>query len=103
MTTFMLPFGLYRYKRLPMGLSISPDLFQGRMASLFVDSPNVKVYMDDILIFSYGSYEDHLTKVDEALHRLSSRTLAVNPLKSYWAVSEVDYLELTILFPELSS
>ena len=28
LSTFMLPFGLYKYRRLPMGLSISPDLFQ---------------------------------------------------------------------------
>jgi hypothetical protein len=31
MTTFILPSSLYKYRRLPMGLSVSPDIFQGHM------------------------------------------------------------------------
>ena len=92
MSTFMLPFGLYKYKRMAMGLSISPDVFQEKMAKLFSDVPWIKVYLDDLLIFSNGSYQDHLRKVDQALTRLKSKNLAVNALKSYWAVREVDYL-----------
>ena len=60
--TFMLPTGLYRYLRLPMGLNISPDLFQEKMEKLFCVMPNMKVYIDDLLIFSNGSYEDHLAR-----------------------------------------
>ena len=92
LSTFMLPFGLYRYRRLPMGLNVSPDLFQERLSKLFADLQYMKVYLDDLLIFSNGSYEDHLAKVDEALRRLKSKNLAVNALKSFWAVEEVDYL-----------
>ena len=92
MSTFMLPFGLYKYNRLAMGLNISPDIFQEKMAKLFGDLPWIKVYLDDLLIFSNGSYKDHLKKVDQALARLKSKNLAVNALKSYWAVREVDYL-----------
>ena len=90
--TFMLPTGLYRYLRLPMGLNISPDLFQEKMEKLFCDMPNMKVYIDDLLIFSNGSYEDHLAKVKEALDRLHQKNMAVNAEKSFWAVREVDYL-----------
>lgn len=92
LSTFMLPFGLYKYRRLPMGLSISPDLFQEWMSKLFADLDYMRVWIDDLLIFSNGSYEDHLQKVDTALQRLHSKNLAVNALKSYWAVQEVDYL-----------
>lgn len=92
MSTFMLPFGLYKYKRLPMGLSISPDLFQEKLFKLFADLPFIRVFIDDLLIFSNGTYEDHLKKVSRVLERLHSKNLAVNPLKSYWAVEEVDYL-----------
>jgi len=59
MSTFVLPWGLYKYLRLPMGLSISPDLFQANMQGLLADLPFVKVYLDDVLIFSNGSYQDH--------------------------------------------
>jgi len=92
MSTFMVPFGLFKFIRLPMGLSVSPDIFQGAMAKLFVDCPNIKVYMDDLLIFSHGSFEDHMEKVSEVLDRLSKQGMAVNAEKSYWAVQEVDYL-----------
>ena len=92
LSTFMLPWGLYRYKRLPMGLNISPDLFQEKISRLFSDLPYMKVFLDDLLIFSNGTYDDHLAKVQQALERLHSKNLAVNALKSYWAVKEVDYL-----------
>ena len=67
MTTFMLPFGLFKYRRLPMGLSVSPDLMQSKMDQLFGDCNHIKVYMDDILIFTKGSFEQHLKDVDQVL------------------------------------
>jgi transposase InsO family protein len=92
LTTFILPFGLFCYRRLPMGLNISPDLFQEKMMKLFTQFPFVKVYMDDILIFSSGTYNDHLDKVAGVLQALKNKNLAINAEKSYWAVKEVDYL-----------
>jgi len=75
-----------------MGLSISPDLFQAHMQMLLADLSFVKVYLDDVLIFRNGSYEDHMKKVTQVLMRLHSKNLAVNAKKSFWAVKEVDYL-----------
>lgn len=92
LSTFVLPFGMYKYRRLAMGLTISPDIFQERISKLFSDLPFIKSFLDDLLIFSNGSYEDHLQKVQKVLERLHSKNLAVNALKSYWAVKEVDYL-----------
>jgi len=63
MCTFMLPFGMYKYAQLPMGLSISPDFFQKCMMQLFGDLPFVKCYLDDIAIITDGSYEDHMEKL----------------------------------------
>ena len=40
-----------------MGLTVSQDTFDGHMAQLFTDMPNVKVYIDDILVFSNGTYQ----------------------------------------------
>ena len=66
------------------------------MAKFFADLWSVKVFLDDLLIFSNGTYEDHLEKVKQALARLETKNLAVNALKSYWAVKEVDYLGLDL-------
>jgi len=94
LTTFMLPFGCFKYLRLPMGLNISPDIFQRLMTRLLSDLPFVNAYLDDIAIISKGSYyEDHLEKVSMVLERLEKTGLAVNARKSFWATNgPVEYL-----------
>ena len=67
MSTFMSPWGNCKCKCSQMGLSISPDFFQERMSKLFCDLPCMKVYLDDLLMFSNGSYKDHLKKIEVAL------------------------------------
>ena len=37
LTTFSTPFGRYRYKRLPMGISSAPELYQRAMNDMFSD------------------------------------------------------------------
>jgi len=91
-SAFVLPWGPHKCLRLPMGLSVSPDLFQDHMQKLLADLPFVKVDSDDVLIFSDGSCEDHLKKATQVLMRLHSKNLAVNAKKSFWAVKEVDCL-----------
>jgi hypothetical protein len=56
LTTFMLPMlGCFRYKRLPMGLNISPDIFQRLMIELLSNLSFVNCYLDDVAIISDGS------------------------------------------------
>ena len=51
--------GLFRYNRLPFGITSTPGIFQGVMEGLLSDIPGVLVYLDDILIT--GSTDtDHL-------------------------------------------
>jgi hypothetical protein len=50
--TIILPWGIYQYKRLPMGVKTSPDILQRIMYELLGDIPNIQVYLDDILITS---------------------------------------------------
>ena len=42
------PFGLFKYLRLPMGLTNSPDVFQSVMHPLFQDIPDVECFIDDV-------------------------------------------------------
>ena len=92
----ILPWGLYEYTALPMGLSISSDVFQERMSSLFQDLTHVFVYVDDIIIIGSGSYEEHLKDVSLVIDRLIEMGMQVNPLKTSWAMEEVDYLGFRI-------
>ena len=90
--TIVLPFGKYEYQRLPMGLCNSPDIFQEKMSELMCDLEYIRVYIDDLLVLTKGSYEDHLEKLDEVLVRLKKAGLKVNATKSFFAREELEYL-----------
>lgn len=51
-TAFVLLFGQYEFQRMPFGLSNAPREFQRIMTDIFFDLKFVKVFVDDILIFS---------------------------------------------------
>ena len=61
----ILPGGKYEYQKLPMGLCNSPDIFQEKMNELFSSLEYVRTYIDDLLIVSNESFEDHLNKIDK--------------------------------------
>ncbi len=92
MCTIVFPFGKFEYQRLPMGLCNSPDIFQEKMSDLMRDLEFVRAYLDDLLVITKGSYEDHLQKLDEVLGRLKAAGLKVNCNKSFFARSELEYL-----------
>jgi hypothetical protein len=68
--TTILPWGKYQYKRLPMGVKTSPEIFQRIMYELLGDIPNIQVYLDDILITSNGTFEEHAAIMEQVLDRL---------------------------------
>jgi hypothetical protein len=90
--TIVTPFGKYEYQRLPMGLCNSPDIFQERMYELFSDLEYVRAYIDDLLITSSSTFEDHLERLDKVFARLSEAGLKVNATKSHFAQTETEYL-----------
>ena len=89
--TICLPFGLYEYQFLPMGISVASDIFQELMSSLFLDMENVKVYLDDILIFG-SEFKTHLKDINEVLTRLRTKGMQANHEKCEWFAREVEYL-----------
>ena len=88
--TFATPFGLYRYCRLPMGVSESPDISTEIMTEV-LDGLDVDFYMDDIAILS-ETWDDHVTLVQKVLSRLENAGFTINPTKCEWAVDETDFL-----------
>ena len=91
--TLVLPWGKYKYLRLPMGIKNSPDIFQQKISDLMEGLEDfIRAYLDDILIITKGTYQDHLDKVTEVLNRLQKAGLQVNLPKSKIAVQELEYL-----------
>ena len=90
--TIILPWGKYSYLRLPMGISGSPDFFQERMTNLMTSLEYVRTYIDDLLIITSDTYDDHLEKLEVVLSRLHDAGLRVNATKSSFALHEIEYL-----------
>jgi hypothetical protein len=90
--TIIFPWGKYSYQRLPMGFGGSADIFQASMMDLMASLDYVQAYIDDLLIITRGTLEDHLSKVDTVLTRLRDAGLKVNAAKSFFCTHEIEYL-----------
>ncbi|MGL4850979.1 MAG: pol polyprotein, partial [Clostridium sp.] len=90
-TSFVLPFGQYEFNRMPFGLSNAPREFQRIMTEKLKDFDFVKIFVDDILIFS-KTLKDHTEHVEKVLKRLLEEGISVNYAKSSFGLQEVKYL-----------
>ena len=75
-TAFITPFGLYEFLVMPFGLSYAPGTFQQLMNHVLQEYLGrfVAVYLDYVIIYSDGSFEQHLDylrQVFETLRRVS--------------------------------
>ena len=89
--TVVLPWGLYEYLSMTMGIDMATDIFQARLAGLFSHLSHVLVYIDDIAIIGYSTYEELMKDVAEVLEIISKAGMQVNPLKCAWAQDKIDY------------
>jgi hypothetical protein len=75
-----------------MGMTGSPDIFQEKMSSLMRTLEYLRVYLDDLLIISKDTYEDHMSKLRQVLEKLKQAGLRINSDKSFFARDKVEYL-----------
>ncbi len=83
--------GLFRYTRLPYGISSAPGIFQREMEHLFQGIPGVVVYLDDILITGEDE-ASHLKTLESVLCRLSETGLKVKKGKCLFMAPTVTFL-----------
>ena len=84
--------GKYRYKRLQMGVSNSPDIFQQKMNDLFHEFEFICAYIDAILILTKGDWTDHVQKLELTLNKLKEKVLRCNIYKSFFGQTKMEYL-----------
>ena len=83
--------GLYRYTRLPFGVSSAPSIFQATMDQILQGMEKTICYLDDILVT--GSNEtEHLKTLEEVLQRLHSYGIKVRLDKCKFMQKSVEYL-----------
>ena len=75
-----------------MGLCNSPNIFQENISELFVGLDTVRVYIDNLLHVTKGSWTEHLTVLKEIFTRLQMAGLKVNARKSCFGAQKFDCL-----------
>ena len=93
-TAFRTRYGLYEWLVTPFGLAGGPACFQRFINWVLRDllDDYVVAYVDDILIYSNGSLENHHAKVKEVLQRLHKAGLRLDIDKCEFDVTTVKYL-----------
>ncbi len=91
-STILFPWGKYSYKRLPIGIAASPDIFQSKMSELIESLEYLQAYLHDLFCILRNSLEDHLEKLDEVLRQLCNSGLKVNAEKLTFFALEIEYL-----------
>lgn len=90
-TTINTHCGLYRYKRLPYGISSCPAIFQRVMESVFKEIPNIVIYFDNLYLTGSNDKE-HLETLEAVLKRCKERGLNIKRSKCEFMVDEIDFL-----------
>ena len=75
-----------------MGLCNSPDIFQEKMSTLMNDLEFVRTYIDDLLVMTMSTWEDHLECLELVFQCLTNAGLKVNAKKSFFGRPELKYL-----------
>eukprot|EP00957_Ditylum_brightwellii_P057742 4378033-Ditylum_brightwellii.AAC.1 len=63
-----------------MGLKVSSDIAQALIEEI-LRGLGVETYINDVGVFTNGSFEDHMTVVHFVLRRLEENGCKINPLK----------------------
>ena len=90
--TIVLPWGMYEYNVLPMGIVVATDISQSRLSQTFQHLDYALVYLDDLAIIGKSSFTAHLLQIRTVLTSLREKGMQVNPLKSFWAKPEINHL-----------
>ena len=85
--------GLFQFRRLPMGLKNSPQMFQ-RLMETVLQGMTFKfclIYLDDIIVYS-KNFSDHVQHLKQVFDRLRESGLKLHPTKCSFAQTEIKYL-----------
>ena len=101
LTTFGTPWGMYRWTRMPFGISVAPEEFQRRLDNALEGLNGVKPIFNDILLYVVGmtdaeALSDHDTKLRALFQRCRDRGIILNKETLKLRCSEVFFMGHTV-------
>ncbi|XP_064488339.1 uncharacterized protein LOC135400436 [Ornithodoros turicata] len=91
LTTFITPFGRFKFTRLPFRISSAPEFFQKKMAHTVFGLNGVVCNMDDILVHA-KTREEHDDRVRKVLARLQDYGVTLSKDKCVFGVQRAKFL-----------
>ena len=97
LTTFQTPWGRYKWRRLPFGVSPAPELFQKLLDQNLECLTGVYKVADDILIVGRGAtlqeaHADHDANLDALMKRCIERKIVLNERKFEYKTDRVKFI-----------
>ena len=98
-TAFKTFYGLYEYTVMPMGLATAPSVFQRFINSVLNPFLGLfcHAYLDDVVIYTKGTLEEHKAHVSKVLQALAENGLRLKPHKCHWFTKQCDFLGFTVV------
>ena len=95
--TFGTPFGRYRYLRMPMGASLSSDIYQYKVDGCLEHIKNCVAITDDIIAFGFNADGiDHDTTVRQIMDKAKQVGMRFNPAKCQFKCEEVKFFGMVL-------
>ncbi|UYV70334.1 K02A2.6-like [Cordylochernes scorpioides] len=90
-TTFLTPFGRYRFCRPPFGITSAPKHFQKRMNEVLRDIEGSMCHLDDIIVWG-SNQQEHDGRLKQVLSTLKETGLTLNKEKCVFSSPKLKFL-----------
>ncbi len=91
LTTFITPWGRYKFLRNPMGLASAQDEYCRRGDEALAGVDNLRKVVDDVLVYGQSNQE-LLDNVIRVLEKCKEHKITLNPKKFQFGLEEIDYV-----------
>ena len=91
LTTFITPFGRYRFTRVPFGISIASEIYQREMSRILRGLDGIEVYQDDIIIHGKDARQ-HDERLRKTLDIINMNGIKLNQKKCKYRQSSITFL-----------
>ena len=95
LTTFLTPFGRYRFCRMPFGVTVGPEVYQQKMDELLQGIPGVANFVDDTIVAGKTQAE-HDRNLAAVLSKIEQSGLKLNKKKCEFSQPSLEFLGHTI-------